>query len=877
MRARPAILFLWALAGILSGMGSSPVQAGRTIRGLQALYDFSSPSGSLVRDRSGLDPAIDLKLRDPGKVERSKGSLQIRKPTILESTQPASRLIEAVRRSGEITVEAWLKPADTRQKGPARIISLSRNSTNRNITLGQEGDHFDLRFRTTRTSSNGLPSLATGQRTLTPGLTHFVYTRDQSGRSRIFLNGQMTIEKTMPGRPSNWDSGYHLLLGDEASGGRPWLGSYHLLAVYSRDLSPTEVVAHFKAGASAGKSLPPTRDPRELYFEDKVAPILANHCVQCHDPATRKGKLDLSRRATAFTPLKNGVAVIPGKPGESLLWESVLHDEMPADNPPLDETQKAILRKWIEDGAIWSLSRIDPANYVHSSGGTDQQWIQRLTVDEYIATVQATVDVDISVEAREILPPDMRADGFTNTAYNLSVDLKHVTSYARLAEIIVSRMKPGEFAARFSRDRRFTDRSMEALIRPLGRWILRGPLQQREVVSYRGVSTAVAATGGTLEEAIGYIIQAMLQSPRFIYRIENQRGDGSPWPVDDYELACRLSYIIWGASPDEELMRAAREGNLSEPETLRRQADRMLGDSRAIQRSIHFLEQWLNLNRLSSMQPDPGRFPRWSPQLARDMHQETILFFKEVVWSEKRPLADLFNAQVTFMTPRLADHYRGMSSSRERMRETNATRHDLTENAARGGLLTHGSVLTMGGEDASMVTRGLFVMHNLLRGVVKDPPPEADTTPVPVRPGLSHRGAAEHRIADKSCGGCHSKFEPLAFALEKYDGLGTFHEKDHHGNLLREDGKFLVPGSSQPVSYESTAELMDLLAANSRVSESLAWKICQFSLGRPLGFREAPIIQKIHDRAMEEGGTWADLMKALVTSDLVLTTRTEPQ
>ena len=183
----------------------------------------------------------------------------------------------------------------------------------------------------------------------------------------------------------------------------------------------------------------------------------------------------------------------------------------------------------------------------------------------------------------------------------------------------------------------------------------------------------------------------------------------------------------------------------------------------------------------------------------------------------------------------------------------------------------------MGGEDASMVTRGLFVMHNLLRGVVKDPPPEADTTPVPVRPGLSHRGAAEHRIADKSCGGCHSKFEPLAFALEKYDGLGTFHEKDHHGNLLREDGKFLVPGSSQPVSYESTAELMDLLAANSRVSESLAWKICQFSLGRPLGFREAPIIQKIHDRAMEEGGTWADLMKALVTSDLVLTTRTEPQ
>ncbi len=877
MRASRLILPAWALISILAGVGSSQAPAQRATRDLQALYDFSSASGPVIKDRSGTGQPIDLRLGNAKGVDRSKGTLKIRRGTLVQSQKPARRLVGAVKRSGEITVEAWIKPADTRQSGPARIVSLSHNSTNRNITLGQDGDTFDVRFRSTRTSNNGIPSLSTGTRSLTTRLTHLIYTRERSGRSRIYLNGKKAAETSIPGDPANWNQDYHLLLGNEGDGTRPWLGSYHLVAVYSRGLSSSEVMANFKAGPSEGGVAPGQRDPRATHFENKVAPILANHCIECHDPGTRKGKLDLTRRSTAFVTLKDGISIVPGNPEQSLLWETVFHDEMPEDNDPLNKEQKATLRTWIEDGAVWPLARIDPANYVQSSGGIGEQWIQRLTAEEYIATVKATVGVDITAEAHKILPPDLRADGFANTAYNLSVDLKHIDAYARLAEIIVGRMDPEKFAARFSRDRRFTDKSMEALIRPMGTWILRGPLEQREIITYRGVSTAVAAGSGSLKEAVGYIIQAMLQSPRFIYRIENQRGDGSSWPVDDYELASRLSYIIWGASPDEELMRAARDGNLPDPDVLARQAGRMLEDPRAIKRSVQFLEQWLNLRRLANMRPDPKKFPRWNTRLAEDMRRETIRFFKEVVWTEKRPLTDLFNAQVTFLTPRLADHYSGRITPEERAGEEQAERYDLSANPARGGLLTQGSVLTMGGDDASMVTRGLFVMNNLLRGVVKDPPPEADTAPVPARPGLSHRGAAEKRIADKSCGGCHSKFEPLAFALEKYDGLGTFHEKDPHDNSLREDGEVLFPGQASPVAYKSAAELMDLLATNDRVRESLIWKVCQFSLGRPLGFRDAPVVQKIHAEARKKGGTWPALMTALITSDLVRLTRTEAQ
>jgi len=865
------------LGSLLGCIQLSPLAAQRTSGGLQVLYDFDASSGEIVKDRSGATPPMDLRISDPKAVRRSKGALEIRGKTLVRSEKPARRLAEAIKRSGEITVEAWIKPGDTRQSGPARIVSLSRDSSNRNVTLGQDGDKFDVRFRSTRTSTNGIPSLSGKARSLTARLTHVVYTRERSGRTRLYLNGKHVAETTVAGNTSNWDPSYALLLGNEADRNRPWTGTYYLVAIYNRDLPAAEVVAHFKAGANAASDAVVRQSPdaKAAHFETRVAPILANHCIECHDPATRKGKLDLTRKATAFAKLKAGTPIVPGKPDESLLWESVFHDDMPEDNDPLSPTQKADLKKWIADGATWSLDHIDPANYIHSSGAGARQWVPRLTVDEYIATVQATVGVDIAAEARRILPPDLRADGFTNTAYNLSVDLKHVDAYARLAEIIVSRMDPKEFAARFSRSRRFTDKDMEALIQPMGTWILRGPLEKREVNLYRGISTSVASASGTFEEAVGFIVQAMLQSPRFIYRIENQRGDGGTWPVDDYELATRLSYIIWGASPDQELMRAAREGELADSAKLDAQVQRMLRDPRAIERSVQFISQWLNLGRLANLQPDPKKFPHWTPELAGDMQLETTSFFKEVVWEENRPLADLLNAQVTFVTPRLAAHYSGTATGRTARGPQEPERYDLTTNPARGGLLTHGSVLTMGGDDASMVTRGLFVMHNLLRGVVKDPPPGTDTTPVPPRPGLSHRGAAQERIDDKACGGCHKKFEPLAFGLEKYDGLGAFHEKDRHNNTLREDGEVLFPGDEKPVTFGTAAELMDLLAKSGRVQESLTWKVTQFCLGRPLGAADAPALQDIHQAARKNGGTWTALLTAIVQSDLVRMTRTE--
>ena len=121
------------------------------------------------------------------------------------------------------------------------------------------------------------------------------------------------------------------------------------------------------------------------------------------------------------------------------------------------------------------------------------------------------------------------------------------------------------------------------------------------------------------------------------------------------------------------------------------------------------------------------------------------------------------------------------------------------------------------------------------------------------------------------------RFEPLAFGLEKFDGVGAYHERDIYGNVLRDDGELLFPGEAKAVPYASSAELMDLLAASERVRESLTWKVTQFALGRPLDAADAPEIARIHITAQKDGGTYTSLVTAIVMSDLVQLIRTEKQ
>jgi hypothetical protein len=411
-----------------------------------------------------VDLPLDLNIADPRAVTWTDEGLAIQSPTLLSADVPPARLFDAVGSSNALTLEAWITPADASQDGPARILTLSANGSNRNVTLGQDGNTVDLRLRTTRSDRNGLPSVSTPAGSLGTRPVLIVATFESSGKARIFLDGEPVADRDFGGDLSNWDRGFQLALGNELTRDRPWIGTLHRVSIYDRALSAEEIQARV------------------------------------------------------------------------------------ADDP---------------------------------------------------------------------------------------------------------------------------------------------------------------------------------------------RSHRSPGDVPE--------------------------------------------------------------------------------------------------------------------------------------------RYDLTNLPARGGLLTQGSTLVVGGDNASMVTRGLFVLHDLLDSQVGNPPPCVDTTPLPSRPGLSQRSIAMGRIENPSCGGCHSKFEPLAFGLERFDGIGGYHDVDEYGNELRDDGEILFPGADQTVSYRNSSEFMDLLAASDRVRSTLTRRLVQFALGRPLVESDLAIVDQIHAQALEDGGTYTSLMTALVMSDLVLMTRTEPQ
>jgi VCBS repeat-containing protein len=235
----------------------------RVTTGQQVLYTFEEGSGTTVYDVSGVGTPLDLTVQDSAAISWiSGGGLAVNASTMIASAGAATKVIDAAKANDEITLEAWVKPANTIQDGPARIVTLSQDLYNRNFTLGQglwgtqSSALYDVRLRTTGTSDNGQPSLTSPDGSLTTDLTHVVYTRDASGAATIYIDGVQRASRTVDGDFSNWDESYRLALANELTGDRTWLGEFYLVAIYDRALSQAEVSQNFEAGPD--DTVPPT-------------------------------------------------------------------------------------------------------------------------------------------------------------------------------------------------------------------------------------------------------------------------------------------------------------------------------------------------------------------------------------------------------------------------------------------------------------------------------------------------------------------------------------------------------------------------------------------------------------------------------------------
>ncbi|MCA9247652.1 MAG: DUF1553 domain-containing protein [Planctomycetales bacterium] len=332
----------------------------RVTHGLQVLYLFDEGSGDVVHDRSGVAPPLDLTIGDRNSARWSTDHVYLLNATVLRSALTAVKIIDAVKQTGEISIEAWVRASNTHQTGPARLVSISADTSNRNVTLGQQGDRFDVRLRSSRTTANGIPSVSTPAGMATTTLSHILYTRNSAGDARFHVDGAEVMRQHVAGDLANWDARYRILVGNEASNDRPWLGEVHLIAIYSRALSPDEVRQNFAAGTNRRARLSQMMASpvdRPIDFVKDVQPIFRSHCFECHAHGNEESGLNLALKDRAMEGGTHGPILEPGNSLASPLmyWVAGVDKKrrMPPEDDPLSKEEVAILRTWIDQGASW--------------------------------------------------------------------------------------------------------------------------------------------------------------------------------------------------------------------------------------------------------------------------------------------------------------------------------------------------------------------------------------------------------------------------------------------------------------------------------------------------------------------------------------------
>ena len=232
------------------GSGGTGGGSPRVDTGLILLYAFDEGSGSTIADQSGVLPAHDLAIADPANVTWSPNHLTVDADTALSTVSAATKVQARAEASGELTVEAWVKPADMTQGGPSRIISMSTDPYLRNFMLGQEKDTYAARFRADGETDwdNGSPTVFTTAGTATTALTHVVHTHRSDGTEVFYIDGVENLTFMRMGELTMWDATYPIVVANEGTNDRAWLGELHLIAIYDRALDAGEVEQNFVAG-----------------------------------------------------------------------------------------------------------------------------------------------------------------------------------------------------------------------------------------------------------------------------------------------------------------------------------------------------------------------------------------------------------------------------------------------------------------------------------------------------------------------------------------------------------------------------------------------------------------------------------------------------
>ena len=403
----------------------------------------------------------------------------------------------------------------------------------------------------------------------------------------------------------------------------------------------------------------------------------------------------------------------------------------------------------------------------------------------------------------------------------------------------------------------------EDIVTRLGTRAFRRPLLPEDVEGLMGFYN-LGVTDGGFERGVRTALEAMLASPDFVFRFEEPTGavvPGQRYRINDLALASRLSFFLWGTSPDDELIERAARQELSEPDEFERQVHRMLADPRSSALGSRFAAQWLRLDDLEKVHPDRLLFPDYHQQLADAMRQETELFFNGLV-SDDRSVFDLYMADYTYVNERLAKHYGIEGVVGDRFR-----RVDYPDDKRRG-LLGHGSILTLTSHAnrTSPVLRGKWVMEVLLGTPPPPPPPGVPTLEETAgsegaRMLTTRERMANHRSSPQ-CNSCHRFMDPIGLALDNFDVTGRWR--------IRENG---VPLDTRGELYDGTpitsptALQEALMRRPLPLIRTFTENLLTYALGRRLEYFDQPTVRAIADDAASDGYKVSAFIMGVVKSD----------
>lgn len=574
--------------------------------------------------------------------------------------------------------------------------------------------------------------------------------------------------------------------------------------------------------------------------------FLDQHCKACHLGKTPAGNFHLDQVRT------------PGSFGSAAqawtrLAARVSNGEMPPKGLPAPSLEsKERFGQWVEQ----TLHREACAGGI-TMGAMP---LRRLNRDEYTATVQDLLDIHLDIG--QALPADgAGGEGFDNAAETLFLSPLHSEKYLETAKFAM------DFAAKEfkSRERILIAKpgaglTEEAAARKIFAAFLprafRRPVDEQDLQAYLQLFGAAQKQGEAFEPAVFFALRAALVSPNFLFRRE----------PGQFALASRLSYFLWGSMPDELLLDLAAAGKLQDPAVLRRLTQRMLRNDRSLNFAQRFVDQWLHIRDLAGdKKPDAKLFPSYAndEELRGDIRLQPALFFREILL-RKLSVLHLIDSDHTIGTSNLSKHF-GINLPVNRNRAKQPQWVELPPGSKRGGVLGMPAVLAVSAYPyrSSPVLRGAFILDSILG--TPPPPPPANVPPLEeTAPGAAPKSVRErltqHR-ANAACAGCHSRIDPLGFALENYDSIGRWRDSD--GGKPVDSSGVMPDGKAFQGPDELRAILLD---KKDLFVRNLTNKLLGYALGRGLGLKDSCTVDAIVSEVKENGYSAEKLIEAIVLS-----------